>query len=414
MDIRLKIPYAEKYAIPLPKNMKGSKARDEYIRQFLIKSHPGFSSESLWDYFITKKEGVRTAEAAVIDRDFYVEKRILDKNCVFYFEAEDSKRTNLFSRFKFQRNGERKRRGKPLLLFFLFPLFAVAVFGIVMITKPDPHQTEENPFPVIEVQEVRQYQNIFDFINNCCAVLEKYDVFISAVQFTSERAGILEFSAEGNQPYELIKELNETEAVINCTCGNIVYKDDKAAFEIRIETEVPHDMEPSDDEMFLLDLQGKLSDEFKKTGTEMISSSIIRSEGCVSFLMIAREESLQPLNEKMGVIFSENNLYTVKLSESSGGTDGSYQVNAQVILLKDDQTVESPVTDEKISEIFIRKKQEKKPLKMNGKKEQSGSMLQNGKNMNAYQKIGTVKKDGKVFYYYRTEENRIFISEEEL
>lgn len=412
MEIKLKLPYAENYTLPLPKNIKGIKAGDEYIRHSLMQCHPGFSSESLWDYFITKNEGQRKAHVAVIEKDFYVEKRLLEKNCVFYFEQENGKKTKLFSKHKFKRNGER-RKVKLLFLLVLLPVLVAVVFGFIKGAETGRHEEEEPEETVIAEAEIRQFGNVFDFMNLCSDIFESQKVFISAAEYTLGREGTVEFWAEGKEPYELIRVFGETEGVKKCTCGEIVYKDGKEVFEIKMVTQAPIDIVPSQDEMQLFELQGKLSDEFEKTGAQMILSSVSQEEGRVTFLMTAERKILKHLNEKINSLFYGNSLYPVKFTESSGSSGGLIQVNIEGVLLENGQQIESPFEEEKLSEIFIRE-EANVSSSIPEKKGQTAAVTQNKTGNRTYQKIGTVRKDGKVLYYYRTEENKIFISEEEL
>lgn len=411
MKIKLTLPYAENYVIPIPQKIMGSKAIYDFIKQALIQKHPGFSSESLWDYFFTKDAYGRRARVVVITKALYTEKRILEKNCIFYFETEDGKKIKMFSGFNFKRNGERRKWRICFFGIISFLVLSAAGFGIIkaMDTK---HHKEETELPVVETLEVRLHKNMFDVINNCSFIFERHGIIINSLQFTSENSAVLDFSAEGKQSYELIKELNEADFVKKCICQNITYWDEKEAFEIKIETDLSYSIVPSEDSMALLEIQERLSDEFKRTGAQMLSSGIAQDDGRVTFLMSVTEGNLKSLNERLNILFTENNLYLLNFSENRNSTLDSYQVSIEGLLVNKNQIIENPEKEETLSNIFIGKK-EGKEASITLKEDLSGVAKNNLNRIDGYKKIGTVKKNGKTFYYYRTPENKIYISEEE-
>ena len=413
MEIELNLPDAETYIIPIPQKINGSKAIDNFIRQTLSQRHPGFSNECIWDYYLIKEGKEKAAKTFVITKDFYVEKRLLEKNCIFYSMTKGRKKIKLFSAHKFTRNGERKKKGFYILL-VLIPLLIVAVFGIIQGTEGKVSVTEKPVVQIIEEAQTIKHPNIFDLINTCCEIFERHEVFISAVEFSTGSVTYLEFSAEGSQPYELIKELDKEESVKKCICQNIVYKEEKQSFEIKIETKEPYNLQQSTEGLFLLEIQGKLSEEFKKAGAVLVSGSIFEEEGRLSFIMTVNRENLGTLNEKINCIFVENNIYTQRFTEVENLTDNTLLVNIEGILLKDGQIIENQKKKERLSKIFIKEKEDNQNFQTQITKEKVAAEEEHARESHTYQKIGTVKKDGKILYYYRTEENRIYISEEEL
>lgn len=413
MEIELNLPDAETYIIPIPQKINGSKAIDNFIRQTLSQRHPGFSNECIWDYYLIKEGKEKAAKTFVITKDFYVEKRLLEKNCIFYSMTKGRKKIKLFSAHKFTRNGERKKKGFYILL-VLIPLLIVAVFGIIQGTESNVSVTEKPVVQIIEEVQTIKHPNIFDLINTCCEIFERHEVFISAVEFSTGSVSYLEFSAEGSQPYELIKELDKEAFVQKCICENIVYKEETQSFEIKIETKEPYNLQQSTDGLSLLEIQGKLSEEFKKAGAALVSSSIFEEEGRLSFIMTVNRENLGTLNEKINSIFVENNIYTQRFTEVKNLTDNTFLVNIEGILLKDGQIIENQEKEERLSKIFMKEKAANQIFQTQIAKEKVTVEEEHERESHTYQKIGTVKKDGKILYYYRTEENRIYISEEEL
>ena len=81
---------------------------------------------------------------------------------------------------------------------------------------------------------------------------------------------------------------------------------------------------------------------------------------------------------------------------------------------KDGQIIENQEKEERLSKIFIKEKKDNQNFQTQITKEKVTAEEEHARESHTYQKIGTVKKDGKILYYYRTEENRIYISEEEL
>lgn len=413
MEIELNLPYAETYIIPIPQKIKGSKAIETFIKQTLSQRHPGFSSECIWDYYLIKDGKKKTAKTFVITKDFYVEKRLLKKNCIFYSMTKGRKKIKLFSAHKFTRNGEIKKKRLYILL-VLIPLIAAAAFGIIKRADRKVYETEKPVVQIIEEAQTIKHPNIFDLINICCEIFERHEVFISAVEFSTGSVTYLEFSAEGSQPFELIKELDKEESVKKCICQNIVYKEEKQSFEIKIETKEPFNLQQTTEGLFLLEIQGKLSEEFKKAGAVLVSGSIFEEEGRLSFIMTVNRENLGTLNEKINSIFVENNIYTQRFTEVKNLTDNTFLVNIEGILLKDGQIIENQEKEERLSKIFIKEKKDNQNFQTQITKEKVTAEEEHARESHTYQKIGTVKKDGKILYYYRTEENRIYISEEEL
>ena len=87
MEAELKLPYAERYDIDYPSKKLSKKEMEEYVQSRLTELHPGFGEKSLWDYTVLKNGGQKTVLAAVLERDFYIEKRLSDRKTRFFING---------------------------------------------------------------------------------------------------------------------------------------------------------------------------------------------------------------------------------------------------------------------------------------------------------------------------------------
>ena len=137
MEIKLAPPYAECYSLEYP--LKVRRKLYEYVEERLSELHPGFSKESLWDFRAIRGAGIKKIEAAVIEKDFYMEKRLSQRRIRFYIRNSGGEKIYLFEESCFDVKGERKKK-KWLLLAAVF--LAAFISGSAIFALTD--RREEN------------------------------------------------------------------------------------------------------------------------------------------------------------------------------------------------------------------------------------------------------------------------------
>lgn len=127
MKIELTDEISETYFFPRKLNLlKRFLNYDTYVKNELMAYHPGFSTESVWDY----KKANDGFLVCVLDRELYEEKRLLNPFCMFV-KTENGKEQKLFSSLKFMRNGK-KRKLKSMVTGFVLSL-AITVILVPLV-----------------------------------------------------------------------------------------------------------------------------------------------------------------------------------------------------------------------------------------------------------------------------------------
>lgn len=405
METELKLPYAEVYRIKIPRK---EKCTESFVYKELLKLHPGFSEESLWDYkpLCSRKSSEKEIIAVVLERDFYIEKRALENNISFYVKNE-AKKIRLFSKFKFIRNGERRKiRIIPFVaaVAAFLSLIILSLLGVKNFKKPIV--IEET---VIEVQTEKAL-NVLELINHCAKIIETHKGIIKQLSFNafSANAGSLVFSVTDCEPYSLIKDLNQIENILECSCGSIVYNNEKENFEIKANIKFAGLIQKTTEEMELFELQNELIQMLKEINVIPILSNVEKGSRKISFKLEVKESELKIVNEKLDALFYERNLFITDFLEAKGSSSNLYIINFEVIELDKNQGIKNISEEEKLSEIFEKDKTAKKVENIIQKQTEHKENI----DIKNYKKIGSIQKDGKQFFYYRNDEGKIILSED--
>ena len=407
MEIELKPPYAETYSIKLTGKKEGKTHIDDFVHKFLKENHPGFSSESFWDYAVYKTGGTDFAFAAVMDRDFYIEKRLLQRNTVFYVPYEKS-RIRLFKSRRFTIKGERRKISKKAVI--IISVFILAVFAIIVLVFKINGKGKDIVIPQVIQSEKEDIPNIFENLNLCAQITKRLGGKITSVNYTFGEYPNLLFEVTGCSSYELVKELLKADAVTECRTGEIVYDGEKERFEIKAALTFSFPVMKITEEKELLLIQEDLIKALKEIGAKPVSSFTENGSGELSLRFEVRRSNLKDFNIRLCNLIEEKNLFMISFSETRSASNDLCLVVIQLFPADDVQGIRKSYEEENLSDVLFEEeiKQEKKevpvPSVVSGKRAVHGN----------YIKIGSVRKDGRLLFYYRTEEGKIIMSEDEL
>lgn len=404
MDIKLELPYAETYTLGFSQKIFRRKNINEYVYSELRKKHPGFNESSLWDYKIVREKEKRVIKAVVLNRDFYIEKILSQKNVSFYL-SEKNEKIKLFSSIQFSKDGTRKKsKLLPIIIFFIFVLLILLLFG--NIGRKEKYEENEVTVPEIKTVEVL---HLFDVINKFAFIISNHNAKIDLVQFGYGNFGELVFSVTGCEPYSLVKDLSVIENVSECRCDGVVYNGEKEQFEIKAQIIIPSIIQKQANEMELLELQSRITGILKNMDVSLASSAVDRLSGKVGFQFTSERNKLDEINRIITDACYKENLFISSFSESKDNERDLFFINFECILLDNNHRLKKSIIEENLSEVF------EEEIVINKKTtELSNTPIPQVSNnpLKNYKKIGSAKKEGKTQYYYRTEEGKILVSEE--
>ena len=409
MKERIQLPYAELYTIECSQKQK-KRILYEYIKTELKKLHPGFSSESLWDYVIIKNEEFKYVKAAVLDKNYFIERRLKNRRISFYID-EDNKEVFLFKSSDFDSRGNR-RKNKIIIHIsvVLFLFLSLSAYLIVQNIRDEMEETvivaNAEISPVIE-----QSYNYFDIINFCAKVIYENNGKIESIDFVYKDSGEITFNVLNADPYELIKEISKNQLIRKTTCSNISYNDNKETFEIAVNLSPQSIFVNQINNIELLEIRKNIHKQINKLGLEIISSWINQDYCSVGFRLKNSLDSLSESNKQLETVIIENGLLLSKLKEMSDG-DKIY-TEIEIIPLSKEQKISDAEYPEYLSKIFEVKSYQANIKKTNTNKNMEAfHKIKSNENFNLV-KIGSVMKDGKRLYYYKTENGKLFTTEED-
>ena len=403
MEIELKLPHAENYRINPPKKTRQKKALDEYVRKVLMQEHPGFNKDSLWDYRIYKAYDKKMIIASVVLREFYIEKRVTDRKAVFFVRIGNES-VRLFERFRFDEKGGRKSHKKICLLLLI--IFFAAGLLIVFTAFGNKKKEVVAELPVTE-EKISDAMNVFYLTDRFSSVIKDHKGVIKHFSFNAENKAVFVLSLYGCEAYSLLCDLEEEGEGVTCLCENVIYEDKKESYEIRIEKKDGMLLQKNLNQKELFQIQSRITKELGACDIKLISGGTDERNGRISFQMECQRKNLKGLNEKLNEICLENSLFPASFSESKTEGADLFLIKLEFIALEDVQKISPSVTEEKLSEIFEKDKENPEEKR----RVQTSYTEQKPKPERSLKKIGSVKKDGKVYYYYRTKEGKIETSE---
>ena len=333
MEQELKLPYAECYSLEYPQKEAGRKKLCDFVKKSLYELHPGFGEESLWDYKTVKKGNVKIIKAVVLDRTYYIERRVRDGKAVFYMKDDEGEKISFFKKTAFNEKGERKDKR----LLFLIIIAVIAVTGI--LTAVCFTGMREKELPAIEEPSLppvsEKALNAFDEINSFSKIINKHEGKISGVSFSAAEKAYIVFSVSGCGMYELVSELADTEAEAQVLCDNVVYIDGKENFELKVELRLPQINQRSVNETELLEVQNIISQRLKEENAGLVSASSELSSGRLLFEMVCEGAKLSKINSLLNKICHENSLFTASFSETASAEKNRFLIKADFINLSD-------------------------------------------------------------------------------
>lgn len=410
LETELKLPYAEHYSFKSPQKIFGKEKLDRYVKEELGKVHPGFNEDSLWDYRLVNAGNVKVVEAFVMDKDFYIEKRLADENISFVFCTEEGRKLSFFEKKKFNERGDVKK-GKLLLLIILAASAVALIFVFALLSFAG----NKNKETVIEIRDeievTEDALNIFDLLNTCASVIEAQGGKIRSVSFSAVSGGIYKFSVTGCEPFSLITSIEESERNAECSCSNVIYTDGKENFELEIKIPVSRIIQKIRGENELLGKQNRIVQKLSTEKVTLVSAGCDKGSGRMSFVMECERKSLKRINEKLNQICENENLFTVSFEESVSDTEDLFFIRIELIELDENQGVKSTSVTEKLSEVFERtvNKKQSYSIRLDEENKTEKETLEKAR---GWKKIGSVNKAGRILYYYRTPDGKIETSEE--
>ncbi len=410
MEIELRVPYAEIYKMGMEEKTLSGRKLYEYVRSLLEGLHPGFCSESLWDYKVIKSREKKYIISAVLDRDFYIEKKLTEKGAVFVAEYEKGRKTRLFQGFKFDEKGKRR---KIRYVYISIALLMTAVLFLILLGFCKM-KLEKRPVMQDAVKDVEEIwlPDVFGIMNRSAGIIGRNGGKITHVSYTAAQTGIVIFSVTGCEPYALVSDITKECRDLSCSCKSIVYGSSGAAFELKVETEFPSVIPGSKTETELLELQSFMSESLCEADGRLLTSVMEEESLRVTFLLECKKEGLRTINGCINRMCIERKLFLTDFSEEGPGEKDRFAVSFGVIPLDEKQNIEAEDTKESLSELFEVGK-EKSVYKASVKAIDGQDVLRKEEHPLGYTKIGSVKKEGKSLYYYRTEEGKIVVTEAE-
>ncbi len=405
MSEKLQLPYAEIYTIQVTPS-KNTKNLDSYVKEQLTILHPGFCSDSLWDY--KKLKGSKNViKAVVLDRAYFIECRIKKATRYFYIE-ENNFRYKFFTRKHYTNTGRRKSN-LFLHMFFLLMSILIILMLLIMI-KPKKVEREIESVFNEEVPEISNIYNVFDLLNFTAEKVYKGNGLINTINYVFDGNGKISLLVNGIEPYDLVNQLIANENIEDCRCTNISYTGSTENYEIQVDLRAQQFSVDQKSNLELLELQKQLTGFLHENNTQILNSAINQDFCKVNTeLIIARNETGN-FHKSLKKYLADNNLFITSFLEQVD-QNNKCLIQFEVLQLSSEQKIESSFEDEYISKVLPEIKTNRKVTLEKKKTEEKKTKPVPPRKLT---KIGSAIQDGKKVFYYRTEEGKLLTSEEEL
>lgn len=405
MPEKLQLPYAEIYTIQFTPSKK-SKNLDSYVKEQLTILHPGFCSDSLWDY--KKLKGSKNViKAVVLDRAYFIECRIKKATRYFYI-VENNIRYKFFTRNHYTNIGRRKTNISFYILLILVPvLFITMLLGMF---KPEKTEKEVDTVFYEEVPEFFCAYSFLDVLNFAAGKVYEGNGLINTINYIFEGTGKISLLVNGIEPYDLVNQLIVNENIENCKCTNISYTESTENYEIQVDLRAQQLSVDQKSNLELLELQKQLTGFLHENNTQIINSAINQDFCKVNTeLIIARNETGN-FHKSLKKYLADNNLFITSFLEQVD-QNNKCLIQFEVFQLSSEQKIESGFEDEYISKVLPEIKTNRNVALEKKKTEEKKTKPVLSQKLT---KIGSAIQDGKKLFYYRTEEGKLLTSEEEL
>ncbi len=411
MKKELTLPYAEIYEIKFSQVIRSKSSLRKAVVLYLTENHPGFNEESLWDYAVIKKNRKQTVYAVVLERNYFIQEKSVQKNLKFFIHTKEGKVLYLFRHRDFTETG--KRRKISVVFVTSLILLLLAVTGILAVHNgiknrkkiineklPEKEREEENP-------EIKEAVNIFDLINNLSQIITKNGGRGEVVQMIVGNSLKITFSLYGCSPYEVIHEISLDSKIEKCSCSQVMYKDGREYFELEIEEVLPALKIRQTDIKDILYMQEKLFGELSEGALTVVSAGIDENDGRVTFSLTSSLNELKDANQTVNEVLYNNGFFLLKFTERPAGEKDLFFIDFDAVMLVPEQFISKSITEEALSVLFGFEAEQAEEEKAN---ENTAKTLKDKElPYDSFEKIGTVKKDGKELVYYRTREGKIVI-----
>ena len=404
----LKLPEAETYIFNFLDYKKSKKKINDFLKLKLKEVHPGFSSESLWDYVIIKNGQNKQIKTVVLNKEFYLERKLRNPNLKFEIDDGAGGKKNVFSSLKYKADGAYRKKTKLFLL--LIPAVIIAVILFVLF-KPEKTVIEKQELQETGVVQIENVKNSLEIINSCCKViLDKGGKIKSAEYFSDEKNGKIKFFVTGCEPLSLIETLENDSYIASCQCTDVVYENKKENFEIQIEFQIPQLYSDIQNEKELLLLQQQITDMIKQMNAVLLNARLGTEERKLSFQISSERKNLKSVNEKLDELVIEKKLFITEFSELQN--EDEFLINFEVIPLSGEQNLESVFEVEFLSEVYEGKERQTVKQKVVSKQKNQPSLKPAA--AEHLEKIGNVTKNGKEYFYYKNSDGKVYVLENEI
>lgn len=403
MKQELTLPYAEIYTVS---NSHSGVKTKEYIKKKLEKIHPGFTADTLWDFASINKKQIKVV---VLDKEYFIQTRLNNPFSSFYIRNENKKIT-LFSFWTFTNTGKRRNFNiiKILLTLLILILICLSIIKHKDAT-PLPQLTSSSIEASIQIPNV---MNSFDFLNFPARIIYENSGTVTNINYIYDQKGKLSITVKGMQPYSLIEKLSSADYIEECICSNIIFSNSIENFEIQILSKPLTLFISQKTNLELLELQKDFINSLFENNIPIINSSINQDLCKVSINIKADRNDVENLHYILSNLLFKGHFFLTDFLEYMND-DNSCFIQIGFIKLDDEQIIENVFTQDYLSRILPVIQNEIQVTKQNTVTKTEKNITTN-KNEHNYRKIGSAIKDGKKLFYYRTEEEKIFISEDEL
>lgn len=405
MSEKLQLPYAEIYTIQITPTNK-IKNLDSYVKEQLTILHPGFCSDSLWDY-AKLKDSKNVIKAVVLDKAYFIECRIKKATRYFYIEENNSK-YKFFTRKQYTNTGRRKSN-LFLHMFFLLMSILIILMLLIMI-KPKKVEREIESVFNEEVPEISNIYNVFDLLNFTAEKVYEGNGLINTINYVFDGNGKISLLVNGIEPYDLVNQLIANENIGDCRCTNISYTGSTENYEIQVDLNTQQLSVEQKTNLELLERQKQLIVFIHESNTEILTSSINQDFCKVSIELLVIRNEAGSFHEKLKKYLADNNLFITSFLEQVD-QNNKCLIQFEVLQLSSMQKIESSFEDEYISKVLPEIKTNRKVTLEKKKTEEKKTKPVLSQKLT---KIGSAIQDGKKLFYYRTEEGKLLTSEEEL
>lgn len=384
---------------------QGRRRLEEYIRGELESLHPGFSSQSLWDWHWIWREGKRVVLVAVVSRKAFLQGRLESAGSSLLVQGDDGVEGVFFSPLRFSREGKRRRVGKLVAGVILFGLCLVLWWGVRKIGE---HQELERQAVLAREQTVKQeplrLQDALERIRWLAFVIQREGGCLSSISLTQD--GVVRLAVQGITAGQLQTLVHDLEPEGRVDFGTMEHGSLGTSMEATIWSGVV--IPPPSKLPDMVAAHDQLMEFFGGRGLKAMSSGV--GEGTLWMEFVATKVQLDILEQELpsyldtkGLLVCGMNLQRMEDSAAAlvwlevqaedeeteavhGGPEGMVLATALALV-----EPPSPPAKKSLPPAIVPKQEPP-----------AGSV-----------ELGRVEKDGRVTRYYRSPEGRVLAIEEE-